>query len=216
MSMRYTSVFWVGEMIVKICKLMYNNSMTTKLTLSVALAILVLPTTALAYLNPEEVLLSRELFLPPTSREAQSRTALQSGESAARRDREQERAFELQHPIVEEPVFPAAPEPTQQFGFPQGGYYVMPAGAQGGFPQGLFGATPTAGLNESANLELLRTMRLLSRVNQNQGTSSVLHSSAGDLAPTGAGSILAACVMLGSVFYTMRRAKKSETLVRTF
>ncbi|MDA0376479.1 MAG: hypothetical protein O3A80_04185 [bacterium] len=189
--------------------------MTIKLTLSVALAILVLPTTALAYLNPEEVLLSRELFLPPTSREAQARTLLQSGESAARREREQERAFELQHPVVEEPLLPAAPEPTQQFGFPQGGYYVMPAGAQGGFPQGLFGAAPTAGLNESANLELLRTMRLLSRVNQNQGTS-VLHSSADDLTPTGAGSILAASVMLGSVFYTMRRAKKSETLVRTF
>ncbi|MDP6561710.1 MAG: hypothetical protein QF793_02175 [Candidatus Peribacteraceae bacterium] len=193
--------------------------MIKKFTFTALLTLLVTPTTALAYLNPEEVLLSRELFLPPTAREAQARTAIQSGESAARREREQDRAFELQHPIVEEPVFASAPEPTGQFGFPQGGYYVVPAGAQGGLPQGIFGSVPQAGLDDPANLELLRTMRLLSRVNQNQATSQlqqVLHSSAGDLAPTGAGSILAAMVMLGSIFYVLRRAKKSETQVRTF
>ena len=90
-------------MIVKKLLFLYNNSMTTKLTLVTALMVLMTPATALAYLNPDEVLLSRELFLPPTAREAQARTALQSGESAARRDREQDRAFELQHPVVEEP-----------------------------------------------------------------------------------------------------------------
>lgn len=193
--------------------------MTTKLTLIAALAILVVPTTALAYLNPDEVLLSRELFLPPRSREAQARTALQSGESAARREREQERAFELQHPVAPEPLLPAAPEPSQQFGFPQGGYFVVPGNTQGGFPQGLFGAAPTAGLGESANLELLRTMRLLSRINTNQATAQldqILHSSAGDLAPTGAGSIFAASLMLGAVFYTIRRAGKSEAQTQVF
>jgi hypothetical protein len=206
-------------MIVKKLLFLYNNSMTTKLTLVTALMVLMTPATALAYLNPDEVLLSRELFLPPTAREAQARTALQSGESAARRDREQDRAFELQHPVVEEPLLPAAPEPQQQFGFPQGGYFVVPGTAQGGIPQGLFGAAPQAGLADSANLELLRTMRLLSRVNQNQGGSNMnqmLHSSADDLAPTGAGSILAASLMLGAVFYTIRKAGKSEAQIRTF
>lgn len=194
--------------------------MTKKLTLTAALALLVAPVSALAYLNPDEVLLSRELFLPPTAREAQMRTELQSGESAARREREQDRAFELQHPIVEEPVFSSAPEEPQQYGLPAGGYYVVPTGGAQGLPQSIFGsAAPAAGLGDSANLELLRTMRLLSRINQNQANSQlqqVLHSSANDLAPTGAGSILAAFVMLGSVFYVLRRAKKSETQVRAF
>ena len=193
--------------------------MFRKNSLIAALAILVVPTTALAYLNPDEVLLSRELFLPPTARESQTRTALQSEESAARRDREQERAFALQHPVVDEPVFAAAEEEPAQFGFPQGGYFVVPSGAQGGVPQGLFGAAPQAGLSDPANLELLRTMRLLSRVNQQQATSQlqqVLHSGAGDLAPTGAPSVIAASVMLGAVFYTMRRAGKSVGEVRAF
>ncbi len=182
-----------------------------------ALAILAAPMSALAYLNPDEVLLS-QLFLPPSAREGQARTVLQSGESAARREREQERAFALQHPVVEEPVFAAAPEPTGQFGFPQGGYFVVPSGAQG-LPQGIFGGTPQAGLDDPANLELLRTMRLLSRINQNQANAQltqVLHSSANDLAPTGAGSMLAASLMLGAVFYVLRRAGKSKAQTQTF
>jgi len=193
--------------------------MTTKLTLIVALAILVAPASALAYLNPDEVLLSRELFLPPSAREGQMRTLLQSGESAARREREQQRAFALQHPVVQEPVLAATPEPTQQFGFPPGGYYVIPTGAQG-LPPGIFGAASgTSGLGDSANLELLRTMRLLSRINQNQAVTQlqqILQSSADDLAPTGAGSIAAALLMLGAVVYVLRRAKKSGAQTRTF
>ena len=208
MSMRYISVFLVEVMIVKFPILLYNNQMIKKLTLTAALALLVAPMSALAYLNPDEVLLSRELFLPPSAREGQMRTTVQSGESAARREREQERAFELQNPIVEEPVFASTPQEPQQYGLPAGGYYVVPTGG-----------APAAGLGDSANLELLRTMRLLSRINQNQATAqlqNVLHSFADDLAPTGAGSIVAALVMVGCVFFVLRRAKKSETQVQTF
>lgn len=196
--------------------------MTKKLLFTAVLLTLLTPNLAHAYLNPEDVLLSRELFLPPTSRDAQERTEIQASEAAARREREQQRAFELQHPVsVEEPqepetLFGSAPEMQ-----PMQGYYAYPVPVQGGnalFPQALFGAAPAAGLTESANLELMRTMRLLSRVNQNQVASEfqqqVLHSSAGNLSDTGAGSILAAVTMLGAVLYTIRRAKKSEQHVQ--
>lgn len=186
----------------------------TLLTVAVALS---LPQAASAYLNPEDVLLSRDMFLPPEAREATMRTKIQAEESAARREREQERAFALQHPVVPEPepevLQASAPE------MPTGGYYVFPSAPGQAAPFGMpgFGAAPSAGLGDAANLELLRTMRLLSRVNQNQAVSElqkVLHSSADDLAPTGLPSVLAAGTMLGAVFTTMRRAKKSEAKVQ--
>lgn len=195
--------------------------MTKKILFTAVLLSLLSPNLAHAYLNPEDVLLSRDMFLPPTAREAQDRTTLQANEAAARREREQERAFAIQHP---EPTPVAEEEPETLYGsapqMPAGGFYAYPVPMQAGantlYAQPLFGAAPTAALNESANLELMRTMRLLSRVNQNQAVSQfqqqVLHSSADDLSSTGAGSILAASVMLGAVAYTMRRAKKSEAL----
>lgn len=199
--------------------LLYNVLMIQKLTLTTFLCVLMLPQTGLAYLNPEDVLLNRELFLPPEAREAQERTRLQATESAARREREQERAFALQHPVVEEVIeepetlHAAAPE------FPAGGYVVYPTTPAGMVPFGApgFGAAPSAGLTESANLELLRTMRLLSRVNQNQAASElsqVLHSGAPDLSPTGAPSVIAASIMMGSVLWTMRRAGKKTAVTR--
>jgi len=181
---------------------------------------LLVPGTAFAYLNPDEVLLNRELFLPPTAREAADRSNLQSEEASARREREQERAFSLQHPepepipMEEETLRGSAPE------LPPGAMYVYPVQMQGaaGYGQPLFGAAPSAGLTDTANLELMRTMRLLDRVNQNQFASQfqaqVLHSSANDLVPSGAGSIVAALVMMGSVFYVMRRANRTKALIR--
>ena len=196
--------------------------MTRKLTLLTALLTLALPSAAMAYIEPEDVLLNRELFLPPSARDAQERTSIQNQESAARREREQQRAFELQNPTPEpEPM----PEETLRGAAPEmptvGGYiYAVPiqngANATVGFPQQLFGAAPGTGL-DSANLELARTMRLLSRVNQNQAVAQldqVLHSGADDLAPTGAGSVLAALTMMGAVLYTLRRAKSARAIVR--
>lgn len=94
---------------------LYNNSMTRKLALLTALTVLALPSAALAYIEPEDVLLNRELFLPPTARDAQERTAIQNEESAARREREQQRAFELQNPTpdpidIDEDLHGAAPK----------------------------------------------------------------------------------------------------------
>lgn len=195
--------------------------MTRKISFLTALLSLTVPVTAMAYIEPENVLLNRDLFLPPSARDAQDRTLTQNEEAAARREREQQRAFELQNPtpepvIEEEPLFGSAPaDPTTA-----GGYiYAYPVPMNGGgFPQQLFGAAPSTGL-DNANLELARTMRLLSRVNQNQATSqltSVLHSSADDLAPTGAGSVAAATIMVGAVLYTLRRAARSEAVTRAF
>lgn len=211
-------------MIAKQTQFLYNNLMTRNITLLTALLTLVLPSTALAYMEPEDVLLNRELFLPPSSRDAQERTAIQTQESAARREREQERAFELQNPtpepepVEEESLHGAAPTMQQQ----GGGYiYAVPINSDGtaAFPQQVFGAAPAAN-TQAANLELARTMRLLSRVNQNQATNQfnqqVLHSGADDLAPTGAGSVLAALTMIGAVLYTLRRAKRSEAMAQAF
>ncbi|MDP7069234.1 MAG: hypothetical protein QF815_01800 [Candidatus Peribacteraceae bacterium] len=192
--------------------------MIRKQTLLTALALVLLPQSAAAYLDPEQVVLNREMFMPPSARASQERTKIQFGESAARRDREQERAFALQHPVeevpIEEPVMLSAPA------MPPGGFYAYPMPMQGGaYGQPLFGA-PSGMPTDTANLELLRTMRLLSRVNQNQVLSGfqqqqLLHSSADDLAPTGAGTVLAVMTMMGAVIYTMRKARASEKIVRT-
>lgn len=190
-------------------KFLYNNSMTKKILLTAILLMLLSPNLAHAYLNPEDVLLNRELFLPPSSREADDRASLQGKEAAARREREQQRAFELQNP--KEPVLQEE-EPEVLHGsapqMPAGGFYVYPAApAQ---QQTLFGSPANAGLTESANLELMRTMRLLDRVNQNQVAprfeAQTLHSGAGDLAPTGAGGVVAVLTMIGAVFGTLLRA----------
>lgn len=184
--------------------------MIRKITLLTALIAIALPQSAMAYLSPEDVLLNRELFMPPSAREAQGRNALQTEESNARREREQERAFALQHPkpeYIEEPLQAAAPEQP-----------VMPAGYMA-VPIGMFGAAPTqpSGALDAANLELLRTMRLLGRVNQNQVTTQfqaqMLHSSADDLAPTGAGTVLSLMALMGAVVFIVRRSRSVTAVV---
>ncbi|MBM3230880.1 hypothetical protein FJZ28_00975 [Candidatus Peregrinibacteria bacterium] len=192
--------------------------MTLKKVLLTALLVLV-PQSALAYLNPEEVLLNRDLYLPPTARDAMGRSMQQADEAAARREREQEAAFALQHPSApEEEIMPeedstaAAPQ-----GWPAGFFAVPVQMGNGGMWMGqpTFGSAPgTQGL-DSANLELLRTMRLLSRVNQNQVMEypQSVHGAANPLAPSGAGAVITALTMAGSVLWTMRRASKAKTVV---
>lgn len=191
--------------------------MIRKATLLTALIAIALPQSALAYLSPEDVLLNRELFMPPSAREAQGRNALQKEESNARREREQARAFELQHPVVEEvyeePLQAAAPEMPVL----PAGYMAVPVnGAYYGQP--LFGAAPAQSATlDAANLELQRTMRLLGRVNQNQVASQfqaqMLHSSANDLAPTGAGTVLSLMALMGTAVYIIRRSRHSVAVI---
>jgi len=191
--------------------------MIRKTTFLTALMIIALPQSAMAYLSPEDVLLNRELFMPPSAREAQGRNALQAEEASARREREQQRSFELQHPVVEEeysePLQAAAPEVPAV----PAGYMAVPInGAYYGQP--LFGAAPAQSQTlDAANLELQRTMRLLGRVNQNQVVSQLqgqmLHSSANDLAPSGAGTVLSLMALMGTAVYIIRRSRHITAVV---
>jgi len=189
--------------------------MTRKQILIGACTAFLLPQVALAYLSPEQVLLNKDMYLPPEPRDSQNRKDLQTQETAARRDREQEAAFTLQHPSSssessssDDGLHGAAP------GWPAG-FVAVPIQIGGStIPMmQMMGATTTqSSLDVNANLELLRTMRLVSRVNQNQGvleSPESLHGSGKPLSSSGPGAILSAVTMVGSVFWTLRRAGKA-------
>jgi len=153
----------------------------------VTIAALLVPMAASAYLLPEEVLLGDELYAPPNAREGRSQVERQAEISGARRQQEQDAAFLLQHPPepeIEEPEHTSAPE--------EGGYRQL----------------------TEADMELLRTIRILERVDARQEILSLtdlstLHTGAPTpLSPTGAPGVLSALTMLGAVGWTMRRAGK--------
>ncbi|MBU0767201.1 hypothetical protein KKF55_05520 [Patescibacteria group bacterium] len=160
-----------------------------KSTLARTLSILFLsiaifaPATANAYLLPEDVLMGNDLYLPPRTRESQQRAEDQTAASAVRREAEQAAEFERQHPAP-------SPEPVA----PSSSDYDIPID---------MGVNVNLGSNE---MELLRTIRLLERVDKNQYV--VQHAGAPPLAPTGAGGILATITMLGAVGWTLRHAGK--------
>ncbi|MDD5041600.1 MAG: hypothetical protein PHX87_03810 [Candidatus Peribacteraceae bacterium] len=152
---------------------------------------------ALAYLSPEDVLLNKELYLPPTTRETMDRVAQQSRESADRREREQEIIFNAQHSSEASSVA-AVPAPAE---------------GNGAAPEGSYSAE---------DLRLLQTIRLLDRVQRNQQVvlygdrmlplqADSLHGGA-PLAPTGAGGILSGITMAGAVGWTLWRAKKGKVM----
>jgi len=196
--------------------------MIRKLTLLTALILVALPQSTFAYLSPEDVLLNRDLYLPPSAREAQARSTLQTQETAARREREQERAFEAQNPTpvpaadtIEEPLHGAAP---QQPAVPEG-YIAVPINSTYNGQQ-VYGAAPgQQNSQDAANLELLRTVRLLDRVNQNQVAATTqfqgqtLHSGAPDLAPTGAGTVIVLMALLGAIFAIVRKSRNTTALI---
>lgn len=176
---------------------------------------LLIPVQVGAYFTPEDVLLSKEFFLPPTTREASDRIERQVTNSADRRSREQELLFSqqeqysnLQESITnDDDLF--ADELTQD--------------------ESLKSAAPLLGGLDDSDLELLQTIklldareqRLLDRVNTNQqyaayygAAPETLRPGAPNLAPTGAGGILSAVVMVCAVLWTIRRAKQSENLTQ--
>ncbi len=192
--MRYTCVKWQVETIVKYALFLYND-MKMKYT-PIAFLALLIATPAYAYFSPEEVLLSRDVFLPPTSREAQDRVGLQTYESNTRRQREQEAAFALQRP----------PEPEVQI--------IIEEPAQ----------VPGTSVVSDADADLLRTLRLLTRVQNNQSqmgqqqqmlqwaaTFGGMHGGA-PLAPTGAGGLISAMTIVGATVFTIRRARSKKEL----
>ena len=154
---------------------------------------------ALAYLSPEDVLLNKELYLPPTTRESSDRVSRQADESAERRDREQEILFGAQHSSEESSVA-TVPMPVENNG-----------------------AAPAESSFSADDLKLLQTIRLLDRVQRNQQTtlygervlslqSDSLHGGA-PLAPTGAGGIVSAITMVGAIGWTLLRAKRGKVII---
>lgn len=141
------------------------------------------PITAQAYLLPEDVLMGNDLYVPPSTRDAQQRAEDQAALSAERREAEQAAEFARQHP---------APPPEPEV-----------SNTDNDIPLDM-GVNVNLGTEE---LELLRTIRLLDRVDRNQYI--VQHSGAPQpLAPTGAGGILASITMIGAVGWTLKRAGK--------
>ncbi|MFH1444246.1 MAG: hypothetical protein ABIG34_02550 [Candidatus Peregrinibacteria bacterium] len=160
---------------------------------------LVVAPAALAYLSPEDVLLNKELYLPPTRREAALRVEQQARESADRREREQEILFKAQQ----------SSESSSAEAVP------MPLEGNGAAPE-------YTGSFSQEDLRLLQTIRLLDRVQRNQQVVlygdrllpmqvDSLHGGA-PLAPTGAGGILSGITMLGAVGWTLLRAQKGKVV----
>jgi len=197
--------------------ILYNTLMhSSKITFAVLALGILIPVQGLAYFTPEDVLLSKEFFLPPSSRETEDRIERQVSESAARREREQDIIFDAQH-VAELREFNDA----ELFGDGLDSGDTLRAAAPAN--------VQVLGGLDASDLELLETIRLLEsresrlldRVNTNQNVlqyygsrPDLLYSGAPPLAPTGAGGILAAVTMVGAVAWTLRRAHKAGRAVR--
>jgi len=172
-------------------KLCYTIPMTSKHILTAALALLAsfaAAGTAYAYISPEDVLLNKSTYLPPNSRGAPDRLAAQQDAVATKQQREFNILVESQHPTAQSSssAVSSAADTTD----------------------------PTKALSAD-DQELLRTARILQRVQKNQiilqygGRTldgSDYHGGA-PLAPSGAGGVLSAIVMIGAVGWTIVRAK---------
>ena len=187
---------------------------THKFTLALTAATLLIPSLAMAYMNPYDVLLSNELLLPSTPRETGDRIERQQSESAARREAEQAAIFAEQHPAAaeeeEDPAHDAAPASE--------------------LPD-----TPE-------NREFLTLMRTLERITETQAKAKAeaeirqqafllleeqgieLHGGApllpgpGDgkgkkgLPPTGAGTMAAMAMLMGGAAITLIRARRTDSV----
>jgi len=158
---------------------------------------------ALAYTSPEDVLLNKDLYLPPTARSTVDRVNEQNRQSAERRAREQEVLFKT---LPSEDTAANAQSSSVHEDAGDGSATAIDPGSL-----------------SASDLKLLGTIRLLDRVQQSQrvlqygsrtlSDGTVLHEGA-PLAPTGAGSILLAITMTGAMGWTLLRAKKMRALTR--
>lgn len=177
--------------------------MTLKHTLLIGIACVSLGAApaASAYLSPEDVLLNKDFYLPPTVRESDERVTRQVRTSAERREREQEIIFGAQQSSVQESEKAAAPAA----------------------PEASVTATEGNGQATEEDLRLIRTLRLLDRVDRNQNIllygNRVLpmqvdaaHGGA-PLAPTGAGGIVSAMTMAGAVGWTIWRSRRAKAVI---
>ena len=148
----------------------------------VSLAVLLAPITAAGYLLPEDVLMGNDTYIPPANRDTRDRVLKQSADSAQRRQKEWEEEYARQHP---EP-------PPAEYG-------------DEGIELEEREGSPAV---ESSDMELLRTIRLLNRIDENQQT--IRHEGAPPLAPTGAPAVISAIIMIGAVGWTLWRAGKKR------
>ncbi len=197
---------------------LYNTLMRSykNYLIGISLAVL-LPAQGIAYFTPEDVLLSKEFFLPPTSRETQDRIQRQVTNSEDRRTREQDALFSEQHADALQYA-----DDADLLGDVLDADDELRTAAPAGSAQVLGGL-------DANDLDLLKTIRLLeqregrllNRVQNNQqyvqyygNRQNVLRSGAPPLAPTGAGGVLSAIVMVGAVGWTLRKVNKAGSATR--
>lgn len=161
----------------------YNDPMALhSLRIGLALLALAFPLPASAYLLPEDVLENNQYLLPPTHTEAPVRVRNQQKTSEERRKREQNAYFAAQHP-----------EPPQEEDFM--GVSV---------PQ----KTPLRDDDEVSDAEILRTARMLDRIEKKQldiYAPSVLRGRA-PMIDTGPATLLIALPFLAAAGWTWRKA----------
>lgn len=159
----------------------YNGEMVFRsLRIGLALLALSLPLPASAYILPEDAL-ENNLFVPPTHTEAPARMRRQKNESAERRSREQEEYFAAQHPEPpEEEDFASVKSPAE----------VLPTD------------------DEPSDAEILRTARMLDRIERSQAdiyAPRILRGRA-PVTDTGPTTLLLAIPFLAAAGWTWRRA----------
>jgi len=167
-----------------------------RLATATIVTLMLIPTSAAAYMTAEDVLLNDEFFLPPNARETEDRIARQAEASAERRQKAQGESYEIQHAAAPEEI----PEDEEMY------------------EEEEEETEATEDLDLSAtDLELLRTLRLLDRISTRQQvlqygpvTQPGMTHTGAPLAPTGAGAWIAATTMLGAVGWTMRKAKRNK------
>lgn len=190
--------------IVRYTILMATPNLKTALW-TLAMLGMLLPATTVAqnYMSPEEVLLNKEVYLPPhQGKDARNRQIEQQETSAERREREWAEEYARQHPAAPEPETPVEEVPAEE---ETESAIILPEGIS------------------QEDFDLLQAIKLIERRRTERilrfGTSEVVEGSLDDvasthsgapLAPTGAGLWLAAFAIVAAILWTMRRAKKSE------
>lgn len=179
--------------------------------------LLTAPLAATAYMDPWDVLFADELSLPADGRNSQARVERQQNESAARREREQAVVFAEQNPPVQEEL--AADSQEQFFASAPD---TAPLESDAFVDREMLTLVRTLQRVQREQEQRKATQQVLSILQQeglhsgaplldiNGGKGFLPTGSKGPLYPTGMESVVAAFVLLGAIFWTMRRARQSE------
>lgn len=196
--------------IAKISLFLYNTMMSYKHILhSLALALLVMPTGALAYMTPEEVLTSDEnarfFDPPPNQRNTRAIADAQASSAAARRAAEQEALFgNSSSAAADEELHGAAPDESDDELLQQLLDQLSEQGA----------ADDTSALSAADQriLDRVRDRQLELQIEQQAqvlASQQSLHGGA-PLSDTGMGTTIAIATLAGAGFWTLWRARKME------